>query len=239
MLTETAYAVPLSSGVTALVQPLSVYEIMLMKARAKDLFPDPAKRDYQSLVEGTTDIYDWNKEQMQAFAQAEAQAARQRQRWLEDYICIRAIVGAEIDREPLQQSAVVAYFADDLRVARERLGDKLPADDWEAVLMLFLIRSAKDIAAIEQYAITAALKPLASSEVEAVMRSFRRDVWRRERGQHFDEQKPPGISRPPADTQNGMGRYVGRTGRAHRGWLGWLAFSALCTALAGVLASCG
>jgi len=239
MLTETAYAVPLSSGITVFVQSLSLYEIFLMKAQAREAYPDPKKRDFQTLLEGTTDVYDWNKEQMQAFAQAEAVAGRQRQRWLEDYICVRSVVGAEIGGNECDQRQLVNYFADDLQVARERLGDKLPADSWEAVLMLFIIRTAQDIAAIEKYAITNALKPLASSEVEAVMRSFRRDVWRGKLRQHLDEKGAPGVLRPSASSESGMGGDARRTGRAHRGWFGWLAFSALCTALAGVLASCG
>jgi hypothetical protein len=239
MLTETAYAVPLSSGITVFVQPLTIYEIRLMQAQVKTVYPDPSPKDYKSLVAGTTDIYDWNKEQQEAFAKAELTASRNRQRWIEDYMCIRGIVGAEIDGSECQQAALVEYFADDLQIARERLGDKLPADDWEAVLALFLIRSQQDRADIEKYAITPALKPLASSEVEAVMRSFRRDVWRRKRGQHPDEQSARGIPRPTADTEDGMGRDVRRDGRANRGWFRWLAFSALCTALASVLAACG
>jgi hypothetical protein len=94
MLTETAYAVPLSSGITVFVQPLTIYEIRLMQAQVKTVYPDPLPKDFKSLVAGTTDIYDWNAEQQAEFAKAELTAARNRQRWIEDYMCVRSIVGA-------------------------------------------------------------------------------------------------------------------------------------------------
>jgi hypothetical protein len=54
MLTETAYAVPLSSGITVFVQPLTIYEIRLMQAQVKTVYPDPLPKDFKSLVAGTT-----------------------------------------------------------------------------------------------------------------------------------------------------------------------------------------
>lgn len=179
MIEEKAYKVTLSSGVTVLVQPLSIYEIIYMRSKAAALFPDPDKAPYQGKVENAIgDGVTWkNKAARAAYEAAVKQNERERIKWIGDYLPLRSVVGVYIGDDLKSKSEVIAYFANDMAVARKSLGDKIPADEWDATLAIFIIRRIADINLIEKYAVSDAIKPISAQEVAEVGRSFRRDLW--------------------------------------------------------------
>lgn len=179
MIEEKAYRVVLSSNLTVLVQPLSIYEIIMMRAKAAILFPEPDKAPYQEAVEGAIGGgVTWkNKSARVAYEAAVKQNERMRVNWIGDYLPLRSVVGVYIGEELRSKSEVIAYFANDMKIVRATLGDKVPADEWEATLSIFIIRNIGDVNKIERYAVSDAIKPLSAQEVAEVGRSFRRDLW--------------------------------------------------------------
>lgn len=187
---QKTFAIPMESGDYLLIQPLSVYAIQALERRAEELYPFPAKADYEmeldpdkALVPGQKIPAEENPDYKNAY-----DIARSKQR---RYVNDKALA-LSVDVEGGKDYAIAKYAE---RIAQMRDMMTLPEDEWEATLFFCLIGSQEDLSNIVM-AINGQNTLPTEEEIRDGMRLFRCSL-RQPRPARRDRQAEP--SRPIED----------------------------------------
>ncbi len=152
------------SGAEVDVTPLSPHALELIRAKARDLFPDPDEEKYRkplpnAAVEGDTYV---DKQDVD-YLRLKKEAVDQRTHFL-----TRALRDTSLTF-PEGKDALVARFADKIKALRSYVD--LPEDEWEATFWHAIIGSAADHETLVRAAENAL--PLTEMEVANGVRLFR------------------------------------------------------------------
>ena len=176
--------IALSSGVTAIVQPLSPYTRQLFTEAAREKFPDVDPTPYQKQVETSPVPLLTPAEDNEEYVKLRMNVAVKRLSFIYDSIIDSGVVIGT----PQGKENTLAQYAPQLAELRKRLPG-IPEDDWLATVKHFLICTKDDVRHIAE----AANDKLTSEEVTQAVKSFRDQIQRGAAGKDHSGENTPDL----------------------------------------------